>query len=279
MTIKAAVVQLNSQMEWIDNKPVIEKLLQQAAMDGAEIVVLPENFALFGNLRLREILPDTYPRIVEFLSNTAVDLGLAIVAGSIPCLYTEEGEPVANHRMRAACLVINAKGELVGRYDKIHMFDVQVEDSVQCYQESEKYEPGDRIVVVDIAGLRVGLSICYDLRFPQLYLRLVESGANVIVVPSAFTAVTGRAHWQVLLQARAIESQCYFLAPNQCGDHSGSRVSWGHSMIIDPWGKVKQKLGNEVGVITCDLDLALVEQIRGNMPIQLQCRRFEPYTY
>ncbi len=170
--------------------------------------------------------------------------------------------------MRPACLVFDPRGEMVARYDKMHLFDVQVDDRQAQYSESRSFEPGSRIVCVDAPVGRIGLSICYDLRFPELYRKLLEQGAEILTVPSAFTKVTGEAHWEVLLRARAIENQCFVLAANQGGVHNATRETWGHSMIVDPWGRVLARVESGEGVAVADIDLSALHALRSRMPIQ-----------
>jgi len=175
-------------------------------------------------------------------------------------------------RVRAVCLVLNELGEEVARYDKIHLFDVDVVDAYGSYRESDTVEPGNQVVLVDTPCGRLGLSICYDLRFAELFHQLRQQGAEIITVPSAFTAMTGAAHWQVLLQARAIETQCYLLAPNQCGQHSETRQSYGHSMVIDAWGEVVASLQDQPGVVCTEIDLERLAEVRQRMPVAQHSR-------
>ena len=178
----------------------------------------------------------------------------------------------------ACCLVLDDQGREVARYDKLHLFDVEVADKQRSYRESRDYGYGDSLVCIDTPVGRLGLSICYDVRFAELYRALREDGAELIVVPSAFTAVTGAAHWEVLLRARAIESQCYVLAANQGGTHANGRETFGHSCLIDPWGEVKACLPQGEGVICGDIDLQHLNNIRGRMPIA-EHRRFAPVEH
>ena len=168
--------------------------------------------------------------------------------------------------------MFNAQGERVARYDKVHLFDVQVSDAQAQYSESLSYEAGSELACVEVEGCQVGLSVCYDLRFCELYRQLVTLGAQLITVPAAFTAVTGAAHWEPLLRARAIENQCYIVAAAQGGKHSETRETWGHSMIIDPWGVVLDCVNTGEGIAIADIDLARVDDIRLRMPIAQQRR-------
>jgi nitrilase len=164
--------------------------------------------------------------------------------------------------------VFNPKGEQIARYDKIHLFDVDVGDAHSRYRESERFAPGTDIVVVDTPFGNVGLSICFDVRFPEHYLALRNAGAEILLVPAAFTYTTGKAHWEVLLRARAIEQQCYVIAANQCGWHDDKRQTWGHSMVIDPWGDVMAQLNDTPGVVVVEIDLKGVAQRRAAMPLR-----------
>jgi predicted amidohydrolase len=197
---------------------------------------------------------------VRFLREFARRHGVAVVGGSIP-LRVNDPDKVAN-----GCLVVGPSGEVVARYDKMHMFDVAV-DERDTHVESDFIEPGREVVTADVLGVTIGLTICYDLRFPELYRALAVRGARVIFVPSAFTVPTGRDHWKVLLRARAIENGCYVVAVGQVGHHYGERYTYGHSMVVDPWGKVVGELGgDEPGILCCDLDFDLVNETRRRIP-------------
>lgn len=232
-----AVIQMVSQDQISENLNMAHRLLESAAQQGAQLAVLPENFAAMGHPDLRALgraeAMGAGP-ILPWLSQTARDLGLWIVAGTIP--LPPEGQPDA--KPCACSLLIDAQGQRVARYDKLHLFDVDVADRQGSYRESDNYAQGQQIVVADTPLGRLGLTVCYDLRFPQLYLALRQAGAELITAPSAFTAVTGAAHWHTLICARALDSQCYILAPGQAGLHPGGRQTYGHSAIVDPWGQV-----------------------------------------
>jgi len=266
-----AVLQMSSTTDVDCNLECAERLIADAVQQAAKLVVLPENFALLGvsdpyPAGLREAKnaePDT---LREWLASMARKYAVWLVAGSIPMANRPDGSLLEKH-VRAVCLVLNDLGEEVARYDKIHLFDVDVADAYGSYRESDTVEPGDQVVLVDTPCGRLGLSICYDLRFPELFHQLRQQGAEIISVPSAFTAKTGEAHWQVLLRARAIETQCYLLAPNQCGQHSETRQSYGHSMIVDAWGKVAASRQDRPGVIVADIDLERLAEVRQRMPV------------
>lgn len=247
--IKAAAVQLASGTNVNANLLTTEKLLEEAARQGASLAVLPENFAFLGAdsadaLPYREREGDG--PLQNFLSRIAARLGIWIVGGTIPL----EGDDRA--RWRAASLVFDDKGKEVARYDKRHLFDVTLVESNEQYNESDTIEPGDQVVVVDTPIGKLGLAVCYDLRFPELFRALVDRGAEVFSLPAAFTAVTGRAHWDILVRARAIENLSYVIAAAQGGFHIKGRETYGHSMVVDPWGTVldERERGNGLAIAT-----------------------------
>jgi len=277
MNHKVAVLQMVSTGEVHANLSAAARLIAQAREQGAGLILLPENFAVLDGGPLShfaEAEGDQQGLLQGFLSKQARDTGVWLLAGSMP-LSTRPGragapatEPVPGGRVRPACLVFDPQGECVARYDKMHLFDVQVDDRQAQYSESRSFEPGSQVVCVDTPAGRIGLSICYDLRFPELYRKLLEQGAEILTVPSAFTSVTGEAHWEVLLRARAIENQCYVLAANQGGIHNATRETWGHSMIVDPWGRVVASVEKGEGVAVAEIDLNALHVLRGRMPIQ-----------
>ena len=246
-----------------------ERLINQAVRQEAGLVVLPENFAIMGQserdkVDVREV--EGEGPIQQFLADQAARHGIWLVGGTIPLVAS------VPDKIRASCLVFNDKGEQVARYDKIHLFDVDLVDTDEQYTESETIEPDDRIVVFDSPFGRIGLSVCYDLRFPELYRQLLDAGMEVLVVPAAFTAITGRAHWEVLVRARAIENLCYVVAADQGGYHLNGRETHGHSMIVDPWGIVLNSLARGPGVVSATIDLGRLESARRNFP-SIQHRR------
>src|SRR3954469_12086875 len=229
--VRAAAVQLNSTEDKARNLSAADRLTRAAVGDGADLIVLPEKFNVLGT-------PDHYREGAETLDGptigwarqTAAELGVEIVAGSI--VERREGRD----KLSNTSVHVGADGEIKAVYRKIHMFDVEV--GGQVYRESDSEEPGDEIVVSDVAGLPLGLSVCYDLRFPELYRILAVQGARVITVPAAFTKVTGQAHWELLIRARAIENQAFVVAADQVGMRPDDKESYGGSMIVDPWGEV-----------------------------------------
>ncbi|OGT71655.1 MAG: hypothetical protein A3H44_11220, partial [Gammaproteobacteria bacterium RIFCSPLOWO2_02_FULL_57_10] len=213
----------------------------------------------------------------SFLREQARQHGIILVAGTMPVVTRPASpngvvETIADGRVRPASLVYSPDGLLMARYDKMHLFDVKVADKQAQYMESRSFEPGSSVVTVATPLGKLGLSICYDLRFPELYRRLLDDGAEIITVPSAFTKVTGEAHWEILLRARAIENQCYVLAANQGGVHNASRETWGHSMIIDPWGNVMARVEKGEGIAIAEIDLDYLHDLRSRMPVQAHRR-------
>lgn len=267
-----AVIQLVSQADVPANLARARALLEQAAEGGARLAVLPENFAAMGRRDLADLgraeAAGTGP-VLPWLRQAARDLGLWIVAGTLP--LPPDGQPAA--KAHACSLLFDEHGQRVARYDKLHLFDVDVADNRGRYRESDDYAPGARLVLADTPVGRLGLTVCYDLRFPELYGALREAGAELISVPAAFTAVTGAAHWQVLVRARAIETQCYLLAAGQGGVHPGPRETFGHSAIVDPWGRVLAEQAQGEALLLARRDASEQAAIRQSMPVQRH-RRF-----
>jgi predicted amidohydrolase len=263
---RVAAIQMNSGAEVAANLAAAGRLLAQARAQGTQLAVLPENFALMGAReadKLGVAERDGAGPIQGFLSQRARELGLWLVAGTVP-LKTADPQRVA-----AACLVYDAGGARVARYDKIHLFDVEVPDSGgEQYRESASIAPGAlNTVVVETPLGKLGLSVCYDLRFPELYRALTAAGAEILAVPSAFTERTGAAHWDVLLRARAVENLCYVVAPGQAGAHPANRRTFGHSMIVDPWGRVLAQREAGEGVAVAAVPRQALAQLRRNFPV------------
>jgi nitrilase len=239
-------------------------LLEEASQRGAQLAVLPENFAFMGlrDADKRAVAEnDGAGPIQDFLATTAQRLRMWIVGGTVPLRAGEDG------RVAAASVVYDADGKRAGRYDKIHLFDVDIPGRVERYRESAHVAPGSQIVVVDTPVGRLGLSVCYDVRFPELFRRLSAAGAQILSVPSAFTAPTGRAHWETLLCARAIENLCYVIAPAQSGFHPNGRETYGDSLIVDYWGRVLQRLPRGRGCVVASLDARRQAEVRENFPV------------
>jgi deaminated glutathione amidase len=267
---RVAAVQMASGPNIETNLKETGRLIARAVEQGAGLVVLPENFSLIGvdeqdKVRLCE--RDGSGRAQDFLAQQAARQRIWIVGGTIPIASGEPG------RVSAACLVYDADGKRVARYDKIHLFDVTLDQSGEQYRESQTIAPGSRTVVVDSPVGRLGLAVCYDLRFPELFRSMLDAGVEVIAVPSAFTALTGKAHWETLVRARAIENQSYVIAAAQGGYHLNGRETWGDSMIVDPWGVVVDRLPRGAGVICADIDRAWLERIRRSFPALSHRRR------
>lgn len=267
--LRVAAVQLSSHADVSHNLQVCQELVSLAAARGAELVVLPENFAYLGpdggRRQIAERLADPDAPIQHALSRMARDFGLTLVGGGFPEASRDPERPFNT------CVVISPTGQILASYRKIHLFDVQL-SAASALQESAACLAGDEPVVVPVGGFQLGLSICYDLRFPELYRALVDRGADVLLVPAAFTMQTGKDHWHVLARARAIEAQSWVVAPNQWGRHSGGRVSYGHSVIIDPWGTIVAECSDRVGLALADIDRELLGSVRHRLP-SLQHRR------
>ena len=268
---KVAAIQMASGPNVNANLIEAARLITMAVEAGAELVVLPENFAIMGlsefdKVKIREA--DGQGPIQDFLSEQAAKHGVWLVGGTVP-LAAHDADKV-----RSACLLIDDQGKRVARYDKIHLFDVELPDNGERYVESETIEEGDQVVVVDTPFGRLGLAICYDLRFPELFRRMQAQGVDIIAIPSAFTAITGKAHWETLVRARAIENLSYVIAAAQGGYHVNGRETHGDSMIVDPWGRVLDRLPSGSGFVLAELDMGNLESTRRNFPV-LEHRRMK----
>lgn len=273
-TLIVAVIQLNSQDIVEHNLSRARDLVGRAAARGAKLVVLPENFAFMGpesNKRhLAESIGDTAAPIQRALTEMARAARAVVIAGGMP---TKAADPARPYN---SALIVGVDGAIVASYDKLHLFDVNLFDvnidDGASYRESRATTPGEEVRVASVLGWNVGLSICYDLRFPELYRRLVTEGAECFAVPSAFTLATGKDHWRPLLKARAIESQCYVLAAAQWGRHPGERVTFGHALIADPWGTVVAECPDGEGFALAELDRTRLARVRRALP-SLEHRR------
>jgi predicted amidohydrolase len=265
VSLRVAAVQLNSQEEPSANLEACRTLVERAAKAGATLVVLPENFAYFGpeegKRHVAERLGDRTAPIQSALSEMARSSGVTLVAGGMPEANDDGARPYNT------CVVYGPDGGLRASYRKIHLFDVDLPDGTEL-RESNATRPGaaDGAVVVDAGGFRVGLSICYDVRFPELYRRLVDAGAEILVVPAAFTLHTGKDHWHVLLRARAIEAQCFVVAAAQWGKHPRGRATYGHSLVADPWGTIVAECPDRPGVVVADLERRDLTRVRASLP-------------
>ncbi|MEC9410833.1 MAG: carbon-nitrogen hydrolase family protein [Pseudomonadota bacterium] len=260
MTGRIAAVQCTSVSDPEKNKRALSVLISEAASQNADLVLLPEMCLSMNSDYYQDLAEDS--ATLDWLAAQAATHSLWLVAGAVP-----QPAPGDDARVRSASLVFNPEGELVKRYDKIHLFDVDVGDAQGSYRESDTFSSGSDIVNIETPVGNIGLTICFDLRFPEQYQALRDAGADIILVPAAFTHTTGEAHWEILLKARAIETQCYVLAANQCGWHDDKRRTWGHSMIIDPWGESLGMLHESPGVIVADVDLKELEDLRKKMPL------------
>lgn len=272
---KVAAIQMVSGADVADNLRQAAALIEQAAAMGAGLAVLPENFALFQTSAMldagREEVENQ--RIRNFLQEQASRHRIWLVGGSTPCAARPDGSRI-EARVRSSCWVVDDEGNPRGRYDKIHLFDVDVADGHGQYRESTVFEPGEDILTLDTPWGRLGVAICYDLRFPELFRRFQEQAVDLVALPAAFTRVTGAAHWHVLLRARAIENQFFLIAANQGGRHSPSRETYGHSLVLDPWGRVLAELPEGAGVVVSELDPEVLREVRQRMPVHQHRRIF-----
>lgn len=266
-----AVAQMNSQDSIEQNLDDVSVLMMQACEQNASLLVLPENFACFAAGQQANTAA-RFDDIVQQLQQMAAKYGLWLVAGSIPCPYRPNGKSVDAGRVRSTSLLISPEAKTVARYDKIHLFDAQVGDHTGSYQESATFEPGDNVAVANTPFGQLGMMVCYDLRFPELALALRKQGADFLSAPSAFTYITGQMHWQLLLRARAADTQCYVLGAAQQGTH-GTRQTWGHSAISNAAGEIiAERTTAGMGIITATFDMNAVQQRRAAMPL-IQHRR------
>ena len=263
---RIAVVQMTSSRKVADNLNYLTMQVEILAQQRVKLILTPENVLIFGQQA-------DYYQHAERLHDGPIQKQLAelarrhqvwLVIGSFP-IQRESG-------VSTTMLVFDSSGQLIEDYDKLHMFDVDVADSHHRYRESDIFSSGSQVKVSQSCIGALGLTICYDLRFPALYNELANQGAQILLVPAAFTAVTGQAHWEVLLRARAIETQCWVVAANQTGTHEGGRKTWGHSMVINPWGEVVAQLRQESENLVAEIDLGLIEQVRSKMPIKEHAR-------
>ena len=262
--LSMAAIQMVSEPGIATNLAMAADLLAEAAGRGAQLAVLPENFAQMGRretdkLAVRET-PGAGP-IQDFLAEQAARHRLWLVGGTIPLRPAGDGQ-----RVRAACLLFDDQGRQMARYDKAHLFDVQMMGSQERYAESATIEPGNLYVVADTPFGRLGLAVCYDLRFPEQFRAMVDQGMEILALPAAFTASTGAAHWETLLRARAIENQCYVIAAAQGGRHANGRETFGDSLLIDPWGLILDRLAWGPGAALARMDRPFLENIRRQFP-------------
>lgn len=257
--LRVAAIQMVSGAVVSDNLRLAGQLIAEAAAAGAELVALPEYFPVISPDETAKVAiceRDGSGPLQDFLRETALRHGICLIGGTIPLVAEADG------KVRNSTLVYDARGERLARYDKIHLFGFQKGE--ERYDEAATIEPGREVVTFETRWGRVGLSVCYDLRFPELFRAMGD--VSLIVLPAAFTWTTGRAHWEVLLRARAIENQCHVVAPAQGGRHPGGRVTWGHSLIVDPWGEVLACRDEGPGVVFADIDPSRTAEVRANLP-------------
>jgi deaminated glutathione amidase len=274
MNLRAACIQLTSTTDIGRNIELSTALIRQAHRDGAEFITMPEVVNLCDKgpgMGAKSSFPEDREPALKAYRALAKELDVWLLAGSLVIKLTDDP------RMANRSFLIDSSGAVAASYDKMHMFDVDLEGG-ESYRESNNYRPGDRAVVADSPWGRIGMTVCYDVRFPYLYRAMAQAGARILTVPSSFARTTGKAHWHTLLKARAIETGCYVLAPAQCGDHEDGRQTYGHALIISPWGEIVADAGETPGVIVADLDLDAVDKARAMVPSLKHDRDFTPVT-
>ncbi len=269
-SLKVACIQLNSGPVISENIVTAERMIRQAAGVGARLIATPENTCQIRTPAAakleKPIAQEDHPGVKRF-ADLAKELGVWLLIGSIAVRASET-------KLHNRSFLFDDQGNLAAHYDKIHMFDVVLSET-EKYAESDQIEPGRETVVTKTPWGIAGLSVCYDLRFPHLYRDLAKAGAGMIFIPAAFTVPTGRAHWETLVRARAIENGAFVIAPAQTGEHEGGRKTWGHSLIVDPWGKILADGGESPGIITADLDLSEIETTRNRIPSLTHDREYK----
>jgi predicted amidohydrolase len=261
--MRAALFQMTSGIDPAANAAVITDMAARAKGEGADMVFTPEMAGYLDRNRQRAaetLRTEADDPVLAAIRDAAAKWGLWVHVGSLAFKGEREDGRWANRSF-----VIDDRGEIRARYDKIHLFDVDLATG-ESWRESSVYGPGEQVVAVDTPWARMGLSICYDMRFPDLYRALTNAGATILLMPAAFTVPTGQAHWHILLRARAIEAGCFVIAPAQTGRHADGRETYGHSLIVDPWGEVLLDMGEKVGLALADIDMARIEEVRGRVP-------------
>jgi predicted amidohydrolase len=261
LTLNVACVQLCSGDDVIENAKIASAFIREAAKGGAKFVATPENTCLMapdGGAKIERTFTEQEDPTLPAFCALAAELGIALLIGSLA---------IKTSRTKTAnrSYLIGSDGTIVARYDKIHLFDVQL-PSGESYRESNTVEAGDKAMIGSLSWGNVGMSVCYDLRFPHLYRDLAKAGADILAVPSAFTEVTGTAHWHLLLRSRAVENACFVMAPAQGGAHANGRKTYGHSLIVSPWGEVLAEAGTEPGIIKAELNLEEIRSVRARLP-------------
>ena len=271
----AGLIQPNAGDDMGRNIDFVIAQASQAHARGAQFILTPENVSMMtygrANLIAKAFIEREHPALAAF-RDLARDLGVWFLAGS---LHVRPDIAGSDDRLANRSFLIDAQGNVVARYDKIHMFDVNLKGG-ESYRESAAFKPGEQAVLAQTPWGVLGLSVCYDLRFPYLYRALAHEGAQLLTIPSAFTKPTGEAHWHILQRARAIETGCYVLAPAQCGVHANNRKTFGHSLVVAPWGEVLADAGTEPGFVTAEIDMAKVEEARAMVPSLDHDRAFAP---
>ena len=259
-----AAIQMVSTDAVSTNLEITERLIREAVNKKAKLVTLPENFPLMGKCdedRLAIVESFNNGPLQLFLSEQSKKYKIWLLGGTIPLASSDP------KKVFAASLLFDPNGKCISRYDKIHLFDVLLEGSdEESYRESKTFQAGDNVIVAQTEVGNIGLSVCYDLRFPEMYRRMHQDNVQIITAPSAFTATTGKAHWEILLRTRAIENLCYLIASNQSGTHSNGRETWGHSMIINPWGEILAEVKEEIGVAIAKIDIEKQNSLRERFP-------------
>lgn len=269
--LRIAAIQMNSGDAVATNLRRARRYLAAASAEGAKLAVLPENFAFMGQRDAERVAlaePDGAGPLQGFLAGVAAELGLWIVGGTLPVASEDARRPYA------ACCVYDARGQRVARYDKLHLFDVRLPQSNEAYRESRSTMPGAGPVMLETPWGRLGVAVCYDLRFPELFRWMAGEGMDLLAIPAAFTRRTGAAHWEPLLRARAIENLCYVAAAAQTGTHPGGRQTWGRSLVVDPWGGIMAAAGSRPGLVMATIDTAQLRKLRQQFPV-LEHRRRE----
>ena len=272
--MRAALLQMTSTADLVENAKTVTDAVQTAAALGVEWLLTPEvtNCLCSSRSKQAEILrTEDEDQTLAATREAAAKHGIAVLLGSLALTDPIDGDA----RFVNRSILVNRSGGIVARYDKIHMFDVTVSET-ESYRESGAYRPGDHATLADLGPAKVGMTVCYDLRFPALYRHLAQAGAGVITIPSAFSPVTGAAHWEVLLRARAIETGCFVLAPAQTGRHDARRRTYGHSLVVAPWGEVLLDAGTRPGLYLVDLDLSAIGTARQRVPSLSHDRLYDP---
>jgi deaminated glutathione amidase len=266
---KASCIQFTSARDYEPNIRVVSDLIRRARDGGADFILTPENTGLtepIGKLRREKARDEADHPVLATLREVARETGVWLLIGSLAIdLSREPGKLEGERRLANRSYLVDPAGAIIARYDKIHMFDVDLAGG-ESYRESNAFRPGDATVLVETPWGTLGMTVCYDLRFPHLYRALAQAGADFLAIPSAFTVPTGKAHWQVLLQARAIETGCFVFAPAQWGEHAEGRRTYGHSLIVDPWGEVLADAAEGVGVVSAHIEVAAVAKARRMVP-------------